>query len=205
MVALLLALLACASPAPDSGPGGGGGGDTGDGGSACPPLGAMFFDLGDTLVREADDGLYDAAPGAAELIDALVARGLPIGVVTNVPQSWERADLEALLRDPSILHPFEVVLLSSEASASKPDPRIFTEALALLSSPVEPRLAAFVTEELGHLADAAPPTEGAMAAGLLGVHLSDEAPSPLVDHSLAPDALATLATAPWLDCVEEGG
>ena len=176
-----------------------------DTGPPCTPLEALFFDLGGTLVLEGDDGLFDAAPGAEELLTALTARELPLGVITNVPEGWGRPELEALLVDPTILDAFEVVLLSSEATASKPDPAIFTEAVGLLAGGAPAEHTAFVTEELDHLADAEPPTEGARAAGMIGVHLSKRAPSELADHTVSPDDLAGLASAPWVDCIEANG
>ena len=168
----------------------------------CTPLGAMFFDLGETLVVEGAGDTFDTRDGALALLDALAA-GIPRGVITTVPRGYDLDDLAALLTDPEILESFDVVLLSSQAeSRPKPDPAIYAEALALLPSPPPIALAAFLTEELGDLADADPPTEGAMAAGMIGVHLSDGAPSPLVDHTVATDALAGVADAPWVACVE---
>ena len=168
----------------------------------CPPMEALFFDLGDTLVQKGEGDLYAAMPGAVELLDALAARPISLGVITNVPSDWARADLEALLEDPTLLDRFDVVLLSSEASADKPDPLIFTEAVALLPGGPPIERTAFVTEELAHIADAEPPTEGARAAGMVGVLLADGEADPLADHTVAADALTSIATAGWLDCVE---
>ena len=170
-------------------------------GQDCTPLGAMFFDLGETLVVERSDGLFEPAEGAEELLGALRAQGLPIGVITNVPRGYDLDDLKALLSDPSILEYFDVVLLSSQASAGpKPDPDIFREAVAALASPPPIEQTAFVTEELEDLSDGDPPTEGAMAAGMIGVHVSDESPSPLVDYTVSPGELPSLATAEWVVC-----
>lgn len=172
---------------------------------ACTPVLALLFDLGDTLVVQRDDGLYEARPGVPDLLVALRAAGRATGIVTNVPRGYTLEDLGALLADPTLLENFDLVLLSSEASADpKPDPAIFSEALSLLPSPPPASQAAFVTEELAHLADGDPPTEGAMAAGLLGVHLSDAAPSALVDFTVSTAALPDLAGAPWVACVEAG-
>ena len=167
---------------------------------ACVPLSALFFDLGSTLVYEGDDGLYAASPEAIAVLDALADRDLALGVITNVPADWERADLEALLVDPAILDRFSVVMLSSQATQPKPDPIIFTEAVALLADPPALSRTAFVTEEADHLADADPPTQGAQAAGMIGVHLAVAA-SPLADHTVTPEALASLADAEWLECL----
>ena len=169
----------------------------------CTALQAMFFDLGNTLLAKGDDDLYAAVPGAETLLDALEERGMTLGVITNVPDDWGRPELDALLADPGILDRFAVVMLSSQASEPKPDPVIFTEALALLPSPPPIAQVAFVTEELGHLADGDPATVGAQATGMVGVHLSDETASELADHTLAPADLAALSSQTWLDCLEE--
>lgn len=169
----------------------------------CTPMAAMFFDLGGTLVIERDDGLFEEAAGARELLLALRARGMPIGAITTVPPDYDTADLQALLVDPSLIALFDVVLLSSEAeSRPKPDPAIYAEALAMLPEPPPIQHTAFVTEELRDIADAEPPTRGARAAGMIGVYVSAEAPSALADHTVAPDALLSIATAAWVACIE---
>ncbi len=185
----VLTLLACAGDEPVS-----------DSSSDCPPLEAMFFDLGETLVAEGADGLFAPMPATEQLLIDLGERQMPLGVITNVPDDWTREDLDGLLLDPTILEPFEVVFLSSEASAPKPDPAIFTEAVALLSTPTEIGQTAFVTESLDHIANKKKPTEGARAAGMLGVHLSSDEPSELADYTL--EDLSSLADADWLDCLD---
>ncbi len=101
-----------------------------------------------------------------------------------------------------MLDAFEVVLMSSQASADpKPDPAIFLEAHSLMVGAPPLEQTAFVSEELDAIADQpSSPTEGARAAGMLGVHLAAGAPSPLTDHSHPPDQLATLPAAAWLNC-----
>lgn len=190
--AMILFFLACAGPAESPAASV----DT----TSCTPLSALFFDLGSTLVYEGEDGLYAASLEATSLLDALAERDLALGVITNVPAGWERSELEALLVDPTLLDRFSVVMLSSQATQPKPDPIIFTEAIALLADPPEVARTAFVTEEADHLADADPPTQGAQAAGMIGVHLAVEG-SELADHTLAPQAMASLADAEWLECL----
>lgn len=169
----------------------------------CTPLAAVFFDLGGTLVLEQESGLFAEAPDARPLIGALRDRGLPVGIITNVERGWAIEDLEALLEDPSFLDLFDVVLLSSEAeSRPKPDPHIYAEALALLPDPPPIEQTAFVTEEIGDIAEAEPPTRGARGAGMIGVHVSDEAPDVLADHTVATDALLSIASAAWVECIE---
>ncbi len=170
----------------------------------CPAVEAVFFDLGGTLLVQGEDGLYEDVDGAAaRLVDALQARALPIGIITNVPRGWALEDLAAELVDPSLLDRFDVVLLSSEAEARpKPDPAIFAEALALLPDPPPIAQTLFVTEELDHLADEEEPTRGARAAGMVGVHLSDLDPSPLADRTVATADLSTMAALPWVACLQ---
>lgn len=201
---LLSLLIGCATPdskAPEDSDADSGEVDSADQ-APCTPLAALFFDLGDTLVVEGPDALFMAREGATELLDELVGQRLPIGVITNVPRGYDIEDLRALLADPAILDVFDTVLLSSEAEAGpKPDPAIFVEAVGRLAEPPPIEQRAFVTEELADLADGEPPTEGARAAGMIGVHLSDDAPSPLADHTVATDALPSIATAAWLQCI----
>lgn len=183
----------------------GGGGVDNVCGHPCVPVRAIFFDLGDTLVESDGGDQFVERPGAAATITALKELGMRVGIVTNVPPGFTMQDLQGLLVDPGLLDAFELVLLSSEAaSPPKPDPAIFVEAHGLLSDPPPIEEVAFVSENLAELADhALAPTQGARAAGMLGVHLSPAAPSPLVDYTIAPDQLdelVFLAETEWLTC-----
>lgn len=190
----MLLLLACASkepavadtPAADTEP-------------PCTPLAAMFFDLGETLATEQEDGLFATIPEAAALLDAL--GDLPVGIITNVPDGYTRQDLEAMLVDPSLLDRFDVVLMSSEASRPKPFKAIYQEAVALLPEETDITQTAFVTEEIGDIAEADPATRGAVGAGMIGVLVSEKA-DPLADYTVAPADLPSLATAEWVECLE---
>ena len=167
----------------------------------CDAVAAIFFDLGETLVVPSGPQ-FVARSGAAELLDALEASGVRLGVITNVPDGYTMDDLRALLVDPSLLDRFEVVLPSSLASSGpKPDPAIFAEAHALLPRAPPIEQTAFVTEEIEDIADdAKAPTQGARAAGMVGVLLTDASDHPLADHTSPPDALPAMAEAEWLSC-----
>jgi len=161
----------------------------------CLPIETAFFDLGDTLIElEPVSGLFVLRAGAAELIDDLQGLGTRLGIITNTPAGWTREDLEAVMATPEFLDEFEVVLLSSEASSPpKPDPAIYAEAHSLLSSPPPIDRAAFVTETLAEIADTEEnPTIGARAAGMVGIHLSSAAPSPLTEYTVHPDQLGDI-------------
>ncbi len=170
----VVALLAAAAPAARG---------------AC--LEAVFFDLGDTLVEAGPGGQFVLRAGAQQTVDDLQAAGLQLGIITNVPAGWTRKDLEAILAQPSFLDEFDVLVLSSQAPAPKPSPLIYTHAHGLLPAPVPIGQTAFVGETLSEIANTqVSPTSGARAAGMIGIHLSAAAPSPLADFTIP--ALANL-------------
>ena len=154
------------------------------------PIQAVFFDLGDTLVEDAGGGMFGLRAGAMETVAALQVLGIELGIITNVPAGWTRDDLEAILLQPEFLDEFSVLVLSSQAPASKPDPAIYNFAHGLLTSAVPITEVAFVGETLSEIANAEiNPTEGCRAVGMVGIHLSDAAPSPLTDFTIPTDDL----------------
>lgn len=158
-------------------------------------LNAVFFDLGDTLVEAGGGGQFVLRAGAQQTVDDLQAAGLQLGVITNVPDGWTRDDLEAILEDPTFLDEFDVLVLSSQAPAPKPDPLIYTHAHGLLPTAVPIGETAFVGETLAEIADSEnAPTSGARSVGMVGIHLSDAAPSPLADYTIPTDGLLDLVT-----------
>lgn len=153
-------------------------------------LRAVFFDLGNTLVEPGPGGLFVIRAGAQETLDQLHAAGLELGLITNVPAGFTREDLEALLAEPALLDEFEVLVLSSQAPAPKPDPLIYQHAHSLLPTPVPIGATAFVGETLSEIANSElAPTSGARAAGMVGIHLSDNPPSPLADFTIPTNSL----------------
>jgi hypothetical protein len=141
---------------------------------ACPKV--VFFDLGDTLLQAGAGGLFVVKPGARETVDALKAQGTRVAVITNVPAGFTRAQLDALMADPSFLDEFEVLLMSSEAPAAKPNPAIYTHAHGLLSDAPPITQTAFVGETIAEIANTATsPSSGARA-----------------DFTIAPDQLPQL-------------
>jgi FMN phosphatase YigB (HAD superfamily) len=112
-----------------------------------------------------------------------------------VPAGWTRKDLEAILAEPEFLDEFDVLVLSSQAPAPKPDPQIYLHAHGMLPTPVPIGKTAFVGETLSEIADAeTDPTSGARAAGMIGIHLSDDPPSPLADYTIPTAGLLELVT-----------
>lgn len=160
--------------------------------AATQCLQAIFFDLGNTLVDQSVPSPYPLFPTAQAAIDGLQAAGLEVGIITNVPAGWTRDDLETLLLEPQFLDEFDVLVLSSQAPAAKPNPAIYSYAHGLLPAPL-PAIGAtaFVGETLSEIANSeSAPTLGARAAGMIGIHLSSGVASPLADYSMAPADLA---------------
>lgn len=161
------------------------------------PYCAVFFDLGNTLIDQTGPSPWPLFGDAQSTIDELQARGIAVGIITNVLAGWTREDVEALMQQPAFLDEFDALALSSEAGASKPAPAIYLYAFGLLDPP-QPGigLTAFVGETLSEIANTETnPTTGARAVGMTGIHLSGAAPSPLADHTIANlTALLDIAT-----------
>jgi putative hydrolase of the HAD superfamily len=66
---------------------------------------------------------------AAELLDALAARGIPVGLVSN----WD-VSLREVLAELGIADRFAAVCISAECGVAKPDPAIFAAALGALGA-----------------------------------------------------------------------
>jgi hypothetical protein len=124
--------------------------------AATQCLQAIFFDLGNTLVDQSVPSPYPLFPTAQAAIDGLQAAGLEVGIITNVPAGWTRDDLETLLLEPQFLDEFDVLVLSSQAPAAKPNPAIYSYAHGLLPAPL-PAIGAtaFVGETLSEIANSA--------------------------------------------------
>ncbi len=102
----------------------------------------VFFDIGDTLVRDAS-----WVPGARACMGALRAQGACLGIISNTG-AMTRPELAALLPGDFDFDEFvpPIVLLSSEVGLEKPDPEIFR--LALSRSETPPGDCLFVGENL---------------------------------------------------------
>lgn len=159
--------------------------------AGTPCIEAVFFDLGNTLIEDNGSGTFELRVGAAQTVSDLQDAGIRLGIITNVPGNWDIDDLRAIMAEPEFLDEFEVVILSSEAPASKPNPAIYIFAHEALAAPRPPiTSAAFVGETLSEIANAeVDPTLGARSVGMIGIHLSDAPPSPLTDYTIPTDDL----------------
>lgn len=114
------------------------------------------------------------APGAREGLEALAARGLRLGVLSNFDQR-----LPGILRELGLAAYFAGVTLPADAGAAKPEPAIFAAALRRLGVPAERAL------YVGDHADR--DVAGARAAGLAALDVGS-----LPDLRALPKALDRL-------------
>ena len=80
---------------------------------------------------------WSASPETYTVLDALQAKGLPLGIVSNFPKT-----LPDLCGQVGIADYFDFIIASEEVGISKPDPRILR--MALQKAQVEPDEAVYV-------------------------------------------------------------
>jgi FMN phosphatase YigB (HAD superfamily) len=92
-----------------------------------PPIQAIFFDLGETLVTSQRRWL----PGAKALLSSLAVQGFRLGIISNTAQLVDRAAILNLLPADFDISAFEsaLVIFSSEVGIEKPNREIFNKAV----------------------------------------------------------------------------
>jgi putative hydrolase of the HAD superfamily len=128
----------------------------------------------------AEPGVWALYPEAVEVLTALRDGGYRLGVISNFDRR-----LEVILAGLGVGHLFECVVLSSQAGADKPDPRIFLCALRTLG--VAPAQAL-------HVGDDRERDGGAEALGIRVFHL-DRPGTTLRDLARWMDRLPSLPAA----------
>ncbi len=147
-------------------------------------LGDAGLPTEDGLVTAAGDAYCTGAQtpmqlrhGAREVLTALSAAGLRLGVISNTIQPGRCMD--ASLTRQELIHFFPARVYSSEAGVPKPHPEIFRQALNALG--VAPEHAVHVGDRLD--AD----VQGAQGAGMRAV-LIEVAQRPEQSQDITPDA-----------------
>ena len=104
---------------------------------------AVFFDLGDTLVRRLSitPPRFEWIPGAQALVKRLRLADIPLGLISNTG-SLTRAQLLAMMPNGFSFDLFqsEMVVLSSEVAFEKPDLRIFRLAMSRAQKIADPMI-----------------------------------------------------------------
>ncbi len=101
----------------------------------------VIFDLWNTLIFHSGDGL-EVFPHAIPMLKKLRAQRIKTGLITN---SGKLA-IEEIRKKTEILRHIDYPIFSFETGLSKPDPRIFKEALRLAKC--EPHEAVMVGDKL---------------------------------------------------------
>jgi HAD superfamily hydrolase (TIGR01509 family) len=138
---------------------------------------ALMEELHDQVMEEALAGV-PARPGALELVDAVRAAGLPVGVASNSA----RAFVERVLSVAGLLDGhFDVVVTADDVENPKPAPDLYLAACGALGA--EPGRAAA-------LEDSATGAAAAIAAGMYVVAVPYFPDLPVEGASLTVDSLA---------------
>jgi HAD superfamily hydrolase (TIGR01509 family) len=143
---------------------------------------ALMDELHDVVMQELLTGVAPRA-GALELLDALAAAGVPIGLASNSP----RAFVDRALEVAGVLDGrFGAVVAGDEVAAQKPAPDVYLAACEALGA--APRRSAA-------LEDSAVGVAAAAAAGMFVVGVPYFPDTPLPGASLVAGSLADLAVA----------
>jgi FMN phosphatase YigB (HAD superfamily) len=118
---------------------------------------AIFFDIGNTLgsVDLMTKTLTPFADMRAFLTAAVRLFQVPIGVITDIPDSWEKHDIETLLSNAGLLTFFDGsgIITNKDAKAAKSDgPHIFTYAAKQLN--VKTSACFFIDDDAANVANA---------------------------------------------------
>ncbi|MGT2425456.1 HAD family hydrolase [Amnibacterium kyonggiense] len=149
--------------------------------AALTTCGVVGDDVVDRAVLEwdrQDRAALRLFPDAVPTLDALAARGVRIGMVTNGAGSVQRDKLAST----GILDRFDPLIISSEVGVKKPDAAIFE--IALAAAGVVPDAAWFVGDHLWHDA------QGASEAGIRAIWL-DRSGAGLRPEWPQPDAVVS--------------
>lgn len=145
---------------------------------------ALGVDVADALIEEATDHYLDAwlphivhDPEAAPTLEALRARGLRIGLLSNT--HWPADFHERMLERDGLAHLIDARLYTSEMRYMKPHPEAFRAALAGVGIE-DPRQAVFVGDRLFD------DVHGAQSVGMRAVHRPNAS---VPAHEARPDAV----------------
>lgn len=138
--------------------------------------------LGAEMARRFTDARWEVVrplPGAFDLLEALAARGVPLGMITNGDAAQQR---EKLRRFDLERH-FRVIVIEGEFGRGKPDREVFAHALEVLG--VEARQTWMVGDNLEF------DIGGAQALGARGVWIDRHGKGPPAGAAVRPDRVVS--------------
>jgi len=148
----------------------------------------LMDDLHELVMVELDGGV-PPRPGALELLAAVRAAGLPVGLASNSSREFvERALSVAGLLDGH----FDVIVSADDVAAPKPAPDLYLAACAALGT---------APERAAALEDSPPGVASARAAGLFVIAVPYFPDTPIEGASMAANSLADPSVAAALGVV----
>ena len=137
-----------------------------------------------------ETGQIDLKPGAAEILQSLRNKNIPVGLASSSPRTM----IEKVLKRHGVLQYFDVVISGDMVQKGKPDPEIFLLCADALGIPVSKYSETFVIE------DSHNGIRAAYAAGMKPVMVPDQLPPTQEMREKAVAILPSLIdAAQWLE------
>jgi HAD superfamily hydrolase (TIGR01509 family) len=137
-----------------------------------------------------ETGQIDLKPGAAEILQSLRNKNIPVGLASSSPRTM----IEKVLKRHGVLQYFDVVISGDMVQKGKPDPEIFLLCADALGIPVSKYSETFVIE------DSHNGIRAAYAAGMRPIMVPDQLPPTQEMREKAVAILPSLIdAAQWLE------
>ena len=140
-----------------------------------------------------ETGQMELKPGAAQILQILKNRNIPVGLASSSPRTM----IEKVLERHDVLQYFDVVISGDMVLKGKPDPEIFLRCADAMGIPVSKYSETFVIE------DSHNGSRAAYAAGMKPVMVPDQLPPTQEMREKAAVILPSLTdAAQWLDLTQ---
>ena len=140
-----------------------------------------------------ETGQMELKPGAAQILQLLKKRNIPVGLASSSPRTM----IEKVLERHDVLQYFDVVISGDMVLKGKPDPEIFLRCADAMGIPVSKYSETFVIE------DSHNGIRAAYAAGMKPVMVPDQLPPTQEMREKAAVILPSLTdAAQWLDLTQ---
>ena len=137
-----------------------------------------------------ETGQIDLKPGAAEILQSLRNKNIPVGLASSSPRTM----IEKVLERHDVLQYFDVVISGDMVQKGKPDPEIFLRCADAMGIPVSKYSETFVIE------DSHNGIRAAYAAGMRPIMVPDQLPPTQEMREKAAAILPSLKdAAQWLE------
>ena len=140
-----------------------------------------------------ETGQMELKPGAAQILQILKNRNIPVGLASSSPRTM----IEKVLERHDVLQYFDVVISGDMVLKGKPDPEIFLRCADAMGIPVSKYSETFVIE------DSHNGIRAAYAAGMRPIMVPDQLPPTQEMREKAAVILPSLTdAAQWLDLTQ---